>query len=253
MKKAAAQKTDLDKAVEGMKDVGSGLYWTPPVGRSTVRILPPWKSTGPFAGMFYFKAVLHYGFKRDASDERGMRAYPCVAEGQVACPACQFQRALQASSDADGKELIRRLRAITKFYVNVIVRTVDADEAQVQIWGMGTTIIRQLRGYLEDPDYGDITDVEAGRDVIVEREGAALSTKYVLRLRPKATPLGLDDWESLVHQLDDVVAALISPAQFWVKLAEEFGDAFINAVPKPKGVIEKAVKPGKKAKPQPEA
>ena len=63
----------------------------------------------------------------------------------------------------------------------------------VRFWGFGKTVYQEILGYMADPDYGDITDPESGRDITVEVVSAEDSgTSYpvtTIRVKPKETPL----------------------------------------------------------------
>ena len=57
-----------------------------------------------------------------------------------------------------------------------------------------------------DPDYGDITDFDEGREVTIKRTGQGLNTEYNILPRPKATPastkLTKEELEDAMPDLD---------------------------------------------------
>ena len=60
-------------------------------------------------------------------------------------------------------------------------------------WGFGKTVYQEILGYIADPDYGDITDPQTGRDLTIqyisaEEAGASYPTTQ-LRVKPSQTPL----------------------------------------------------------------
>lgn len=197
-----APRTNLEKSLEGLQDVGRGDFVVPREGKNTWRILP-WKD------VFFFRAVLHYGMKGPGGGKKDT-AYPCLLMfGKKSCPACDFQEGLSQSSKEGKLKLANRIRPVTKYYVNVLDR--DRVKEGIKMYGFSTKMMRTLRGFLEDEDYGDITDPEDGKDVIVTREGTSFtSTSYELRVRAKSTPLDYENWEDEIHDLSTEIVKEIS-------------------------------------------
>jgi hypothetical protein len=79
-------------------------------------------------------------------------------------------------------------------FVPVIVRGEEGEG--VRFWGFGKTVYQEILGYIADPDYGDITDPTAGRDLTVEYVSAEdAGTSYpttTLRVKPNQTPISED-------------------------------------------------------------
>jgi hypothetical protein len=79
-------------------------------------------------------------------------------------------------------------------FVPVIVR--GEENEGVRFWGFGKTVYQELLGYIADPDYGDITDVNGGRDITIEYTSAEdAGTSYpvtTIRIKPNQTPLSED-------------------------------------------------------------
>ena len=63
----------------------------------------------------------------------------------------------------------------------------------VKFWGFGKTVYQELLGVIADPDYGDITDVTGGRDIMIERQTPAEAGnqygKTTVRVKPNQTPI----------------------------------------------------------------
>jgi len=189
-------RTDLDKSREALDEVGKGLFSIPKEGKNVYRIVP-WKA------VFFFKAILHYGFKR-AGGTRDM-AYPCLLMfGKKSCPICDYHEDLSKSGSENKQKLASRIRGVTKYYVNILDRGRVSDG--IKVYGLGMKMMRTLKGYLEDEDYGDITDPEEGRDIIITREGTTFTnTSYDLRVRAKSSPLDYDGWEDEIHNLEEEI------------------------------------------------
>ena len=84
----------------------------------------------------------------------------------------------------------RKLEPKMRTYVPVIVRGQESEG--VKLWGFGKTVYQELLSFIADPDYGDITDLNSGRDVTVEFMTAAeLGKQYpqtTIRIKPNQTP-----------------------------------------------------------------
>ncbi len=196
--KKKSPRTNLEESIKGLDEVGRSDFWTAKEGKNTVRILT-WKN------VFFFKAILHYGFKRVGGGKKDM-AYPCLLMDEEAksCPICDYYEKLSKSSDEDKAKLAQRIRPVTKYYVNLFDR--DRLQDGIRMFGFSGKMMKALRGYLEDEDYGDITDPEEGRDVILTREGTGFTTtSYEIRVRAKSSPVDYKGWEEELHELDKEV------------------------------------------------
>lgn len=212
--KKKSPRTDMEETLKGLDEVGRGDFWKAKEGKNVVRILP-WKR------VFFFKAILHYGFKRAGGGKREM-AYPCLLMDEEAknCPVCDLYEKLSKSSEEKKSKLADRLRPVTKYYVNLFDRERPNDG--IRMFGFSGKMMRTLRGYLEDEDYGDITDPEEGRDVIVTREGTGFtSTTYDLRVRAKSSPVDYKNWEDELHELDKEVITTEVDKEFLEKKVKE--------------------------------
>jgi hypothetical protein len=76
-------------------------------------------------------------------------------------------------------------------FVPVIVRGEEAEG--VKFWGFGKEVYQELLGVIADPDYGDITDAENGRDITIEflsaEEAGRSFPKTNIRVKPNTTPI----------------------------------------------------------------
>jgi len=80
------------------------------------------------------------------------------------------------------------------------------EEAGARVWGYGKTAYELLLGYILDPDYGDITDIESGTDITLtytkpSKPGAYPQT--TLKPRRHTSPL-LEDSERVPGVLDAI-------------------------------------------------
>ena len=129
--------------------------WRPSEGDQTVRIIPT-EDGDPFKE-FHF----HYNV-----GNRGGILCPKKNHGED-CPICDFASKLWRegvdNDDFVSKKLAKSLFARQRFFSPVVVR--GEEEVGARMWGYGKTAYELLLGYILDPDYGDITDIESGTDI----------------------------------------------------------------------------------------
>jgi len=150
----------------------------------------------------FFDTTIHY-FRAEGSFTSG--ACPRVTgDFCIACDMFFKLRLLHPFKGDNNKnmKILRKINPTTRVYANVIPRGVD----RVQVWSMPYTVANDLRNalltYLEDEI--DLTDPENGRDLVlpVGKQGAV--TKYEgVTVRPKASEVGVEDWEAQCHDLKE--------------------------------------------------
>lgn len=210
-RKISAGKTDMDKINKKMSELGSGLYFKPREGKNVIRVLPPWNDKG----LFYFETTLHYGLQHEGKQ----RAYPCL--GADECPICEAIEKMEEEGGAEDVKLAKRLKSRTKYYTNII----DLKTGKVLIWGFSRKILSTLLSYMSDPDWGDITDPDEGFDVVVERTGTKLDTKYEIRVKPRSSEISIDDWEEQMKNLPEEVVDDIDADALEDIVDENFGSS----------------------------
>jgi hypothetical protein len=187
----------LAETQERMKSGGGGgdfKFWSPKDGRNVVRILPPKPGTEDF----YVESRVHY----NVGPNKKMVTCGKVARGT--CAVCDFVDALFKSGDKEDEKLAKRMKATSRYYFNVVDRTVgekDEGYGDILVFGAGATIFTDILGIIVDPDFGDITDPDNGRDVIITKSGKQLDTEYKTQARPVQTELGIDKWEEKMVDL----------------------------------------------------
>jgi len=179
-------RTDMDLIESKLASIGSGVYFKPLEGKNQIRILPPWNDEGyPF-----HEECFHYGLKREGKNVSVPGPHPVIMKAI---------KKLEKSGKEDSK-LAKRLAPRTKFYANIL----DRKSKKIMVWGFSRKILSTILSYMADPDWGDITDIEEGHDLIIERTGQNLDTKYEIRIKPKPSELGDVNLDEL-HQLDELV------------------------------------------------
>lgn len=192
-------------------DLGGGGFWKPPVGRSTIRIMPP---VGNMGASFFVETGSH---------RLGETFYTCPAlssGGQLPCPICETNEGLWQSGL---KKAAAKFRASKQFMVNIVVRGKPGQEDQGPVvWQFGVTVLGQLAATISDPDFGDVSDMETGTDVVVTRTGEGMSTKY--QISPKRNPSALSaNAEQLMIEAKDLADEVTSKLLPYDQLATESG------------------------------
>lgn len=172
---------------------GGGGFFSPPDGRSVIRILP---EVGEM--QFFYQQVGSHMLP--GSENRKQFYCPnFTSEGELDCPICDYVEELKRSGDKASLALASALRVKRKFWMNVIDR--DHESVGPQIFTPGVMVFGQISSLISDPDYGDIFDVDKGIDIIIERKGKNLETEYQVKPRRDSSPLSEDE-DTLNEWLD---------------------------------------------------
>jgi len=204
---------DLDKMKKKLEKLGQGKFFKADEGSNTVRIMPPFDDSGSF----YIEACHHHGLQIEEQN----RAFCCKEYHEKApCPICFYIEDLNESDKEDAGTILKRVAQRVKYFVNVY----NYKKEVYQIWGFSAKILRKILGYLTDPDWGDITDPDEGHDMVIDREGTGLKTKYDLRIKPKPKAFPLDDYDSKLFDLDKECVELEADQVVIDAIEGTFGD-----------------------------
>ena len=140
--------------LQGNGNSNKDLFWRPPEGESTIRIVPT-PDGDPFKDFwFHYNVGNNPGFlspKRNFGDD---------------CPLDRFVRQLFDEGGDENIKMAKSLMARQRFFAPVIVR--GEEDKGVRVWGFGKTAYAELLNLVLNPDYGDITDPEAGTDLVLK-------------------------------------------------------------------------------------
>lgn len=145
-------------------------------GRNVRRVLWP---KGEGNTYFYSDGYMHFGL---GDDGKTTVTCPKTFDEKNPCPICEYAEELKKSKNKDDRKLANDIYRRRRIYVNVINR--DGEDDEPVILPIGVTVLKQLVDTICDPDYGDITEYENGRDVTITRSGVKLNTKYTLLPKP---------------------------------------------------------------------
>lgn len=156
----------------------SKIFWKPKVGKHQVRIVPSKFSTStPFREIYF-----HYGYTKG----------PILALNNwgEADPIVETAQKLRKSDNPDHWQMAKKITPKMRVFAPVIVR--GEENMGVRLWEFGKEIYTQLMNIAMNEDYGDYTDVQDGRDFVIEATEEMImgrkGVKCSLTPRVKTTP-----------------------------------------------------------------
>lgn len=181
---------------------GGGGFWSPPEGRSTIRILP---SVGTMEDGIFFQEVGKHFLSKD------VQLYCPKFTAGLDCPICDMRDQMYKQGSKTDKELAKDLGVRRMFWMNIIDRS--NEDAGPMIFTPGVTIMNALANLVSDPDYGDITDELDGFDIKITRKGKGLDTKYEVLPAPRPKPIHddddkIDEWLDAAKDLTYVLVSM---------------------------------------------
>lgn len=132
----------------------SNLIWKPKPGKQVVRIVPyKYAPDNPFIELKF-----HYNLngKSYLSPDSFGRPDPIV----------EFSNRLKKTGDKEEWKMGKKMEPKMRTFAPVIVR--GEEHEGVKFWGFGKQVYQELLSIISDPDFGDITDLTTGRDIVVE-------------------------------------------------------------------------------------
>jgi hypothetical protein len=155
-------------------------FWKPEPGKQVVRIVPyKHNKDNPFIELFF-----HYSLGNN-------KTYMSPASFGRPDPVAEFADKLKSTGNKDEWIQGKRLEPKMRTFAPVVVRGKESEG--VKFWGFGKTVYQELLSVIADPDYGDITDPTAGRDIMIERQTPAEAGnqygKTTVRVKPNQTPI----------------------------------------------------------------
>jgi len=158
-------------------------FWKPPSGEKSVVRIVPYKHNKdvPFTELYFYFGI-------------GKPRMMSLSNFDESDPILEFASQLRKSNEPDNMELAKKLYPKMRIFAPVLVR--GEEDKGVRFWEFGKMVYTELLGVMMDEDYGDITDIAAGRDITVEVIPAAETGKMydttTVRVKPIQTPLSTD-------------------------------------------------------------
>lgn len=175
-----------------------------PNGSSRWRLLPHW-SGDENAGLPFHDYGKH--FIKDFSGEV-QSVYICTAKtfGKH-CPVCDAITKSELSiHDENAKNLVSNAKAAQRYLVNAVRRNDKGYEAEVVILELSGSAFEEVVNLAVQyaSDGINIFSLEEGYDLIFNREGTGLKTKYKAMLAPRSSPIDVG-YMTKVTNLSDYV------------------------------------------------
>lgn len=192
MSKMAQKKQALEN-----RGGGKGNFWRPDDGETTIRILPT-ADGDPFKEYFF-----HYNVGKNPGFLSPKKNF---GEDD---PLDSFVRKLFNEGDDESIKMAKNLMARQRFFSPVVVR--GEEDKGVQIWGYGKMVYQNLLNLVLNPDYGDITDPDAGTDLVIHYGKPAGAQFPQTKITPRRKPSALTDtseqtteWLESIPNFDDL-------------------------------------------------
>jgi len=188
--------------------------WKPKPGKTQIRMVPyRFNQENPFIELYF-----HY--------DLGGKNYLSPKTFGRPDPILELAEKLKMSGDKEEFKLARKLEPKMRTYVPIIVRgELDANgelkpgtgNNAVKFWGFGKTVYQDIMSYIADADYGDISDVETGRDIVVEFKTAEETGRNFpeTKIRPKPN-------KSVLTDDSDELAKMITTQKNIAELYKEY-------------------------------
>lgn len=168
-------------------------------GETTVRIVPL-KSNPDYP---FFETYWHYNLNR-----RSLLSPHTYGETD---PILEFS--IDSQDRANGKEewkAAKQLEPKLRIYTPVLVRGKESEG--VKLWSFGINLYEELLAYMDDEDYGDISDLENGTDITITKkspeEAGNTYGETTIRMKRNATPVAkkseLDDILEIISNQPDI-------------------------------------------------
>lgn len=174
----------------------SNLLWKPKPGKQIVRIVPyKFVPENPFIELKF-----HYNLNG--------KTYLSPDSFGKPDPIVEFSNRLKKTGDKDDWKMGRKMEPKMRTFAPVIVR--GEEEEGVKFWGFGKQVYQELLSIISDPDFGDITELATGRDIVVEFKTGDDSGKTFpetnIRVKPNVSlaidPNNVQLLDSLKHQVN---------------------------------------------------
>lgn len=169
----------------------SDLLWKPKPGSQQIRIIPyKFNLDNCFIELYF-----HYNINN--------KTYLSPQSFGRPDPIVEFADKLKRMGNKEDWKSAKAMEPKLRTFVPVLVR--GEEQKGVQFWGFGKTVYQEILGYIADPDYGDITDAETGRDITISyvsaEDGGTQFPTTTIRIKPKQTPI-VEDKEKTAEYLD---------------------------------------------------
>lgn len=162
------------------------ILWKPAEGENLIRIVPLASNPGnPFIELYF-----HY---------LGNKTYLSPISFGESDPIAEFAEQLRGGGGLSKDEWRETKKFVPQRRTFVPVIDRNRPTQGVRFWAFGKTVYSEILNVMADPEYGDITDPQTGRDIKVvftpQEKSDTNFAKTSLRVSPKQTVLTKDSDE----------------------------------------------------------
>lgn len=194
---------------EGRSSSWSNFHFLKP-GRTVLRILPAYSEKG-----VWFRKLSEYCFEADG--QKFFLTSPKDTGDRD--PLYEWGQAVYEKGNEAAIKEAKKFRPRTQFLYNAVILSNSGEASPadgVKILKTGVTVKRALVDLDTDVDsgFGDITNLETGFNVIIDREGEGLDTKYTVKVHREQSNLittlaggGVNFDELELFDLDELLPA----------------------------------------------
>jgi hypothetical protein len=170
---------------------GKSAFWRPEDRETILRILPT-SDGDPFKEYWF-----HYNLGKNPGFLSPKKNF---GEDD---PLNDFVRQLYNEGSDESIKMAKNLSARQRFFAAVLVR--GQEDEGVRLWGFGKTAYRELLNLVLNPEYGDITDVNEGTDLVINygKPPGAQFPQTTIVPRRKSSPLAKTD-DDIAGLLDSI-------------------------------------------------
>jgi len=201
-------------------------FWNPKPGvKSTIRILPGKDYLVNPESVFFKKIKVHWGVGPEKKRVTCRQTLQSQSE-PVYCPVCEYAASLMNSTRKEDVVLGKEMMAQDRYVMNII--DISEPEKGVQVFECGRGLFNDILQLFLDEEYGDLDDLNTGRNIKIERVGTTkFDTRYSVmpaaqqsRVNPRVMEKAYDlDAIYQVPAVSELVAILEGKAE-----SEQFFD-----------------------------
>lgn len=164
------------------------IFWKPKVGKHQIRIVPSkFNKLNPYREIYY-----HYGYAK----------FPILSltNWGEADPIAETAKKLRKSDNPEHWEMAKKISPKMRVFAPVIVR--GEEDKGVRLWEFGKEQYTQLMNIAMNEDYGDYTDINEGRDFVLEATEEVAFKKKIIKcaVTPRVKTTALSDDPKLVEK-----------------------------------------------------
>tara|TARA_R110000824_G_scaffold100088_5_gene237934 strand:- start:1202 stop:1954 length:753 start_codon:yes stop_codon:yes gene_type:complete len=170
---------------------GKSAFWRPEDGEQVIRLLPT-ADGDPFKEYWF-----HYNLGKNPGFLSPKKNF---GEDD---PLNDFVRQLYNEGSDESIKMAKSLSARQRFFSPVLVR--GEEGMGVRLWGYGKTAYKELLNLVLNPEYGDITDVNEGTDLLINygKPAGAQFPQTAITPRRKPSPLAATE-DEIAAMLDSI-------------------------------------------------